>query len=68
MKIKYIPTEYRSDDGQIWECQHVKRTAEVEEFYDEYKANVTGEPQLGHFEYVEVCDECGDVERIYNEQ
>ena len=68
MIVKYIPTEYRSDDGQIWLCQHVKRTAELYEFYDELQANVTGEPQIGYLEYLEVCDECGDAERVYNEQ
>lgn len=62
--IDYTPTEYESDDGQIWHCQHLSRSAQTEEYYDEYMEAVTGIPSQLHIEYVDVCDECGDVERM----
>lgn len=64
IKIQFTPVEYYSENGYEWQCDHASRTAETEEYCDEYMEAVTGVPQSVHLEYVEVCDECGDVERL----
>jgi hypothetical protein len=64
MKINYEPVEYISDNGHVWHCQHAQMSAEVEEQFDQYREHVSGEVQPMHLEYVEVCDECGHVERL----
>lgn len=64
--INYLPTEYATDDGQTWECQHVDRDAEVMEDTASYEYNqaIGNTSYPLSLEYVEICTSCGDIQRL----
>lgn len=59
IEVKVIPTgEFKSEDGQTWECQHVNTSTDAIEHSNEYMEAVTGMPQSIYYESIEACDDC----------
>ncbi len=66
--VDYTPSVYTSDNGWLWECEHVDVTTETVDFVDEYREAITGELQPITYDIIESCNNCHAYKSVWHDE